>query len=185
MPDIRPTVAAVAALLGLSTLSLCGARPASAKPEAAKSGKISWATSYTSALAQAKASHRLVMVDFYTQWCFYCKKLDAETYPDPRVSAAMRSSFVAVRLDAEHDGASQAALFRVHSYPTLLFLDGSGQEEYRISGFLPADRFAQALGRITAIHHAVPGLEAKLAANPRDVNTAATLTAIYSQQNKT
>ena len=30
--------------------------------------KIAWAKSFSSAMAQAKASHKLVMADFYTDW---------------------------------------------------------------------------------------------------------------------
>jgi thiol:disulfide interchange protein len=30
--------------------------------------KISWAKSFSSAMAQARTSHKLVMADFYTDW---------------------------------------------------------------------------------------------------------------------
>lgn len=44
---------------------------------------------------------KLVIVDFYTDWCGWCKKLDAETYKDPEVAALMNKYFYPVKFDAE------------------------------------------------------------------------------------
>lgn len=34
----------------------------------ARAGEVAWAPSYASAVANAKQTHRLIMVDFYTDW---------------------------------------------------------------------------------------------------------------------
>lgn len=44
---------------------------------------------------------KLVLVDFYTGWCGWCKKLDVETYKDPEVVALMNKYFYPVKFDAE------------------------------------------------------------------------------------
>lgn len=42
-----------------------------------------------------------VFVDVYTDWCGWCKKMDASTFKDPEVVAAMNAYYYAVKLDAE------------------------------------------------------------------------------------
>ncbi|MBK7443586.1 MAG: DUF255 domain-containing protein [Chitinophagales bacterium] len=44
---------------------------------------------------------KLIIVDFYTDWCGWCKRLDSETYKDPEVAALMNKYFYPVKFDAE------------------------------------------------------------------------------------
>ncbi|MBK8342173.1 MAG: DUF255 domain-containing protein [Bacteroidetes bacterium] len=44
---------------------------------------------------------KLIIVDFYTDWCGWCKRLDSETYKDPEVAALMNKYFYPVNFDAE------------------------------------------------------------------------------------
>ena len=47
---------------------------------------------------------RLVLIDFYTSWCGWCKKMDRSTFKDPRVVKALSDYFHVVKFDAEHNG---------------------------------------------------------------------------------
>src|SRR4051812_22903851 len=42
-----------------------------------------------------------VFIDVYTQWCGWCKRMDASTFEDPSVVAYMNTHFYPVKLDAE------------------------------------------------------------------------------------
>ena len=42
-----------------------------------------------------------VFIDFYTDWCAYCKKMDRAAFSDPDVISKLNSHFYAVRMDAE------------------------------------------------------------------------------------
>ncbi len=42
-----------------------------------------------------------IFIDVYTQWCGWCKKMDASTYEDPAVISYLNKYFYSVRLDAE------------------------------------------------------------------------------------
>lgn len=44
---------------------------------------------------------KLIIVDFYTDWCGWCKKLDNETYRDAEVVALVNKYFYPVKFDAE------------------------------------------------------------------------------------
>lgn len=52
---------------------------------------------------------KLIIVDFYTDWCGWCKKLDAETYKDPEVAALMNKYFYPIKFDAESKDTVQFA----------------------------------------------------------------------------
>jgi thioredoxin-related protein len=48
-----------------------------------------------------KQNPKKVFVDVYTDWCGWCKRMDATTFTDPDVVAYMNEHFYAVRMDAE------------------------------------------------------------------------------------
>ncbi|MCK5378693.1 MAG: thioredoxin fold domain-containing protein, partial [Acidobacteria bacterium] len=101
------------------------------------------------AFAEAGERGTLVMVDFKTDWCTWCKRLDRDTFSDPAVVAEL-GEVVALQLDAEKEGVDSAERYGVRSYPTILFLDSAGNEVDRILGYLPPDAFLAEVQRIRA-----------------------------------
>lgn len=137
-----PTATRGLIALGLAALVLaaCGQAGSSGSTGA----DLPWEGSLTPALARADRESKLVMVDFYTDWCRWCDELDRTTYADNRVRTAL-GRVVLVRLNAEKDGEADAERLGVNGYPTIVFLDGRGQEVGRISGYLPAGEFLEEL----------------------------------------
>src|SRR5437016_3601292 len=75
----------------------------------------------TDAQKMAKKTKKLVMIDFFTDWCHWCHVLDETTYRDDSVSKFADKNFVAVKIEAEHgDGIDLAKKFGVMAYPTIL-----------------------------------------------------------------
>ncbi|HSL17269.1 MAG TPA: thioredoxin fold domain-containing protein [Methylomirabilota bacterium] len=99
------------------------------------------------AIEEAAERETLVFVEFYTPWCSWCRRLEAETLTDADVRREL-DGLVAVRLDAEGNGREAADRFGIESYPTMVFLDGAGEEVERIVGYLPPERFLAELRRI-------------------------------------
>ncbi len=99
--------------------------------------------------AQAEAGRRdtVVMIEFYADWCNWCRRLEVDTFSVPAVRRELEQ-IVSLRRDAEKDGAALAVQFGVDSYPTLIFLDPAGNEMDRISGFLPPEPFLIRIERI-------------------------------------
>ncbi len=112
--------------------------------------KVRWVPGVEAAKKEAAKGKKLVMVDFYTDWCGYCKKLDKETYPDPAVVKELKANYVSVKLNAEKEGANLAKRFNVTGYPTILFLTSGGKEVTRIPGYMPPAGFAKALREVRA-----------------------------------
>ena len=99
--------------------------------------------------AQAEAGRRdtVVMIEFYAEWCNWCRRLEADTFTAPAIRRELEQ-IVSLRRDAEKDGADLAARFGVDSYPTMIFLDPTGSEMDRIIGYLPPEPFLERVKRI-------------------------------------
>ena len=95
----------------------------------------------------AAARHTVVVVDFYTDWCGWCRVLDRSVYPDPAVRRQLDRT-VFLHLDAEGEGADAARRYRVDGFPTVVFLAADGREIGRIRGLFPAAEFAEQSRRI-------------------------------------
>ncbi len=63
-----------------------GARGQHIPPAGKKSETIRW-ISFEEAMKLNKKKPKMVFVDIYTDWCGWCKKMDAETFADPAIAA--------------------------------------------------------------------------------------------------
>lgn len=94
--------------------------------------------SFNDALLKAKSEDKRVIIDIYTDWCGWCKKMDAEVYSNKEIKNIIEENFVFVKLDAEsndkvtYNGKSVslsdlALQFNAVGYPTTVFLEPDGQ----------------------------------------------------------
>lgn len=51
------------------------------------------------------ASPKKVFIDFYTDWCTYCRKMDKVVFTKPEVIDLINEQYYAVRFDAESEAA--------------------------------------------------------------------------------
>ena len=145
MPRFRT---AAAALIALVALASCSRPSGGADGPGSKGPGISFAsTGFDEALEQARSEKKLLLVDVYTDWCGWCKKLDKEVFSDSRVASAA-SRLVAVRVNAEKGGEKVAERFEVNGYPTILFLDGSGTVVKRVEGYVDVDEMLEILSAL-------------------------------------
>jgi len=103
------------------------------------------------ALAEAKAQGKTVMLDFYADWCISCKEMEAFTFTDPGVQQALAGS-VLLQADVTPNDEQDVALYKhfgIIGPPSIMFFDKDGNERrnYRVVGFVPADEFAAHVNR--------------------------------------
>jgi thioredoxin-like negative regulator of GroEL len=149
-------------------------------PLGAGAANMPWAGSLKAAMNEAKRTDKLVMVDLYTDWCGWCKRLDAVVFTDPNVVQTARQ-VIPVRVDAEHEGLTAARHFGVTSFPTILFINQRGALIGKITGFEYADSFAKNVSAIAQRHSELAVLESRLRAKP-EAQLASKLTMAYARE---
>jgi thioredoxin-related protein len=131
-------------------------------PAPAAAAGVAW-RGWDRGLEEAKTSNRPVLVDVYTQWCGWCRRMDAEVYARAEIRDYLKQNFVVVKLDAEasdparYEGRaftsrSLAARFGVSGYPTTVFLRPAGEHLVNVPGYVDADRFLLVLRYIAEGH---------------------------------
>jgi thioredoxin 1 len=96
------------------------------------------------ALALAKKENKLIFLDVYATWCGPCKRLDAQTFPNPEVGKYYNDRFINVKVDGEKgEGLTLRQKYAVRGYPTLLFINHKGEVVHRTAGFRDPERFIE------------------------------------------
>ena len=135
--------------------------------------KINWMT-FEEAVEANKTEKRKIFIDVYTDWCGWCKRMDATTFSDPAVVKYMNEKYYAVKLDAEQkediefDGRTfkyvpngrrgyhelAATLMNGKmSYPTVVFLDENFAMLQPLPGYRKAEEFLPILTYLGGDHH--------------------------------
>ncbi|MCH8569576.1 MAG: thioredoxin fold domain-containing protein, partial [Balneolales bacterium] len=113
-------------------------------------------TSLENAVLMARENDKKIIIDVYTDWCGYCRRMEAETYAADRVKKALDEHFFAVRLNAESSERVRfngevmtkqelAMALGVTGYPTTIFLDTDGEPLGFQPGFIDRNTFERLL----------------------------------------
>ena len=98
-----------------------------------------------------KAAGKTVMLDFYADWCVSCKEMEMLTFADPAVQAAL-ADVVLLQADVTPNDDKDTELYKhfgIIGPPSIMFFDKDGVERrnYRVVGYMPADKFSQHVKR--------------------------------------
>ncbi len=87
--------------------------------------QITWLQNMDAALQQAGKADKLVLVNFYANWCGFCRRMDQTTFTDKIVIQKM-NAFVSVKINTEIEK-EIAQEYAVNSLPTTVILDSKGR----------------------------------------------------------
>jgi len=136
---------------------------------------------FEAALEKARASGRVVLVDFFTTWCAPCKKLDQTTWSDPRVRKWLAEKTVALKIDAEKES-KLASRFHVAAYPTIVFVKANGEELDRLVGYRTAEDFLSEANDALAGKDSLTRAREKLAGRENDPSARADFADVLAQK---
>lgn len=125
-----------------------GKAPASLAQEASPT-EVKWRHDYNSARKEALEKSLPLVLDFGTQACFWCRKLDETTFREPRVVGLMNERFIPLKIDAEKEAGLTQAL-DISSFPTLILAAPDGKILGKIEGYKDAGQFQEILQRVLA-----------------------------------
>ena len=103
-------------------------------------------------LAAASAEGKLVMLDFYADWCITCIEMEEDTFTDPEVKRVL-ADVVLLQADVtRNDEEDQQLLerFQLFGPPAILFFGTDKRElqEYRLIGYVKPEQFLQHLAML-------------------------------------
>ncbi len=100
---------------------------------------IRFCATYEEARQLATEQRKLLFIDFYTSWCGPCKMMLKEVFPQQEVGDYFNAHFVCCKVNAEKEGKMLAQKYKVGSYPTLLYLNETGEVVHKTVGSTSAD----------------------------------------------
>jgi len=124
---------------------------------------INWVT-FEQAVELAKKEKKKIFIDVYTDWCGWCKKMDANTFSKQEIAKYMNQKFYSVKLNAEQKedivfngltykfvpsgkrGYHQFAAALLNnrlSFPTVVFLDEDFNMLQPVPGYQQPESFNQ------------------------------------------
>jgi len=146
--------------------SSCNNNESIAQNNAESSAKIektaakNFTLSFNQGLEKAAKEKKNMIIDFYTDWCHWCKVMDEKTFNDEDVAKKLSERFITVRIDAENPNETATfkgqnfnnieltRAFRVTGFPSLGFISPEHEVITVIPGYIPADKFIYILDYI-------------------------------------
>jgi thiol:disulfide interchange protein DsbD len=100
----------------------------------------------------AQAQGRVVMLDFYADWCVSCKEMERLTFSDATVQTKLKNAILLQADVTANDTDDKALLqrFQLFGPPATLFFDAQGKElsDFRVTGYQDATQFAASLENV-------------------------------------
>lgn len=131
--------------------------------------EIKWYT-WDEAIELNKKEPRKLFIDLYTDWCGWCKRMDATTFKDPAVVKHINANYYPIKFDAEQ---KEEVVYNGHtfkfinsgrrgvhelayslldgklSYPSYVYLTEKVERIYVSKGYKQADQFIEELNYFT------------------------------------
>jgi uncharacterized protein YyaL (SSP411 family) len=136
-----------APFLAVAVFGICG--------QAVLSQEVGWREDYNAARREAQDKGLPLILDFGTDNCFWCKKLDETTFRDPAIAAMISGRFVPLKVDARKYAVLTEAL-RIQSFPTVVLAAPDGKILNTLEGYMEPERFQEQLQQVLASVSSVP-----------------------------
>jgi thiol:disulfide interchange protein DsbD len=107
-----------------------------------------WYTNLEEAREVARKTNRLLMVDFYADWCGPCKMLMRDVFPQESFKK-MAKWFVFVKINGDY-APNEMQRYGVTAFPTIKFMRPDDTIVHEIVGYRPVDAFVAEMEKAKA-----------------------------------
>ncbi len=108
------------------------------------------------ALDEAPKQNKKIILDVYTDWCGWCKRMDRDTYADESVRGYLDQHFVPSKMNPEKDGTVEfdgkkytqrefGQALGVNGYPATAIFNEKRELLTVIPGYIPPQEFLRIL----------------------------------------
>jgi thiol:disulfide interchange protein len=99
---------------------------------------------------EAKKQDKLLLIDFYTDWCVTCRRMDSEVLSQPNITALIQDYFVPIKLNGDSFEAMDIAdaLGGIDAYPTYFVLNEKAQVVGKLVGYYAQTPLTQELDKM-------------------------------------
>jgi len=122
-----------------------------------KSTYQNFTLTFNEGLEKAATEKKNMIVDFYTDWCGYCKVMDEKTFNNESIAKKLSERFITVRINAEDSNESATfkgrtfnnieltRAFGVTGFPSIAFISPEHEVITVMPGYIPAEQFSYIL----------------------------------------
>lgn len=125
----------------------------------ADNAEISW-LDFNQGYNLAKKKNKIMLVDVYTDWCGWCKRMDKDAYAKPNIAGTVNADFIPVKFNPEITGVSYSfegktytgaelagviSNYQISGYPTTIFIYPKTKQSEIVVGYKNADQMAVVL----------------------------------------
>ena len=139
------TIVLLTTLMFFFSSLICLAQPPRKSVSSKKS--LPWLYDLSKAKLAARAKHKLIVVDVFTDNCGWCKRLDHETFENPGVVDELGQRVIWLKLNARIS-IDELKPYKIDGFPTILILNDSGKLVSSFSGYLPPEQFAEKIAML-------------------------------------
>ena len=125
----------------------------------ANNAEVNW-LDFNKGYELAKKKNKIMLVDVYTDWCGWCKRMDKDAYAKPNIAATINDDFVAVKFNPEitnvscvfegitYTGEQWAGVisnYQISGYPTTIFIYPKTKKSEVVVGYKNPEQMAPIL----------------------------------------
>ncbi len=111
----------------------------------------------------AKKKNKIMLVDVYTDWCGWCKRMDKDAYEKAPIISAVNADFIPVKFNPEIKGAMYnfegrvytgeqlagvISNYQISGYPTTIFIYPKTKNTELVPGYNNAEQMAPILSEV-------------------------------------
>ena len=123
--------------------------------------EVNW-TDFNTGFQQAQAEGKIAVIDCYTDWCGWCKKMDKNTFAVDSIAKRLNKDYISIKFNPEKPGSyytgsdtlnGQQLLLALSNnkpggYPTTFFFVPQTNQMFQVPGYMDAKKFDEMLDNV-------------------------------------